>query len=473
MPRRPPPPSPLPPDLAAAIAAMSLDELRATAGQLFDLSAARAERRLTPERVSRRRRRARTPFSVTVRADLVDAQPSIWRRVELPSTLHLDELHRLLQVLFDWQDYHLHRFTQGRSPWDQNAELFLCPDDVEDGEEEGLPACDVRLDEVLAEPGDSLLYAYDYGDGWEVRLVVEQVGAPVEQVKLVTGRGTAPPEDSGGIFAWNDRPGQAPAFDAEQLSAGLEEWERDRLLPPDLMRLRQQVIATPAEAILDGLLRDADLSAGPTSVSELEASEMTRPYAWLLRRVGDGLALTAAGWLPPAVVTAVMEEAGLDSDWIGKNNREDQTWPVHSLRTSAQSLGLLRVSKGRLLRTKAGAALTDDALGLWRHIAERAGTPPRDPFGQAATPLLLLAVAAGAHEDTRLDQVLSTAGWRTGGDAAVDRWAPRRAASLVTAVLTAMGAYGERGHRRYGSAPRTPTSGAQALARVALLAARR
>lgn len=474
MPRRTPPTEPLPPDLAAAIAAMSLDELRATTGQLLDLAAARAERRLTPERVSRRRRRSRSPFSVTVRADLVDAKPPIWRRVELPSTLHLDELHLLLQVLFDWQDCHLHRFTQGQSPWDRDAELFLCPYDVEEGEEEGVPACDVRLDEVLAEPGDSLLYAYDYGDGWEVRLVVEQVGGPVEQVRCTGGRGTAPPEDSGGIYAWNDKPGESTAFDPGQLTDALAEWERERLLPPDLVTLRRQVLATPAEAILDGLLRDADLSAGATSISEVEAVEMTRAYAWLLRRVGDGVALTAAGWLPPAVVTAAMEEIGLDRDWIGKHNREDQTWPVHSLRTSAQSLGLLRVSKGRLLRTKAGAAFTDDALGLWRHIAERSGTPPRDPFGQAATSLLLLAVAAGADEDTRLDEVLSAAGWRTGGGAGVSQWAPARAAEQVTAVLAAVGAYGELGRglgRPFGA--RTPTTGARALARVALLAARR
>lgn len=472
MPRRPPPPSDLPPELAAAISAMDLDQLRATTGQLLDLAGAQALSRLRPERVSRRRRRARQPFSVTVRADLVDAAPPIWRRVELPSTLHLDELHLLLQALFDWEDCHLHRFTQGQSPWDREAELFLCPYDVDEGEEVGVPAGYVRLDEVLAEPGDRLLYAYDYGDGWEVRLVVEQVDGPIEQVRCTGGRGVAPPEDSGGIHAWNERPGAALAFDPEQLTEALADWERERLLPPDLATLRRQVIATPAESVLDALLRDADLAAGSTDVSELEAAEMTRAYRWLLARVGDGLPLTAAGWLPPAVVTGAMEELGLDADWIGKGNREDLTEPVRALRASAQSLGLLRVSKGRLLRTKVGAALTDAPVALWRHVALRVGQPPRDPFARAASSLLLLAVAAGRQRDARLDQVLTAAGWRTGSGADVSRWAPARAADHVAAVLDAAGAYGDLGTGSSRAAGASPSPGARALARVALLGSR-
>ena len=472
MPRRRPPSSSLPPEIAAAISGMDLDQLRAATGQLLDLAGAQARARLRPERVSRRRRRAREPFSVTVRADLVHAKPPIWRRVELPSTLHLDELHLLLQALFGWDDYHLHRFTQGASPWDRDAELFLCPFDVEEGEEEGVPAADVRLDEVLAEPGDSLHYAYDYGDGWEVRLVVEQRAGPIEQVRCTGGRGAPPPEDSGGIDAWNERSGSAPAFDLEQLVEALADWERHRLLPPDLATLQRQVVATPAEPVLDALLRDADLSAGVTDVGETEAAEMTRAYTWLLHRVGDGLTLTAAGWLPPAIVTAAMEELGLDRDWIGKNNREDMTEPVRRLRMSAQRLGLLRVSKGRLLRTRTGSALADDPTGLWRHLAQRVATPPREPFARAATQLLLLAVAAGRDRDAPLAQVLSAAGWRTGGRADVSRWAPEQAAELVTAVLDAVGAYGY-GSRVSRSAKASPTPGARALARLALLGSRR
>ena len=113
---------------------MDLDQLRATTGQLLDLAGAHARRRAVVEPARRRRKRARLPFSVTVRVDLVDAKPPVWRRLRLPSTLRLDELHGVLQAVFGWTDGHLHRFSLGDSAWDHDSERFLCPHDVEDGE---------------------------------------------------------------------------------------------------------------------------------------------------------------------------------------------------------------------------------------------------------------------------------------------------------------------------------------------------
>jgi hypothetical protein len=128
--------------------------------------------------------------------ELVGAEPEVWRRLELPSTLRLDELHGVLQAVFDWTDSHLHRFSLGEDAWGDEAEHFLCPYDVEDGEDDGVPARDVRLDEALVEAGDRLLYTYDYGDEWNHRLVVESVSVAHED--RATGRGaTFRPQRSG------------------------------------------------------------------------------------------------------------------------------------------------------------------------------------------------------------------------------------------------------------------------------------
>lgn len=222
--RTPRRPSPLPAEVRELIRAMDPERLRDLTTQLLDAAAARAATAPAPTRPSRRRPRQEQPSTLVVRIDLVHARPATWRRVELPSTLMLDELHDLLQLLFGWTDTHLHRFALGTSVWDRDAEAFLCPFDVEEGEEEGVPACEVRLDEVLAEVGNVLRYVYDYGDEWSLKLKVERiVPGAAERVRVVAGRRGAPPDDYGGIWAWNEGPGEA-AFDVAELDGLVAAW---------------------------------------------------------------------------------------------------------------------------------------------------------------------------------------------------------------------------------------------------------
>ena len=56
--------------------------------------------------------------------------------------------------------------------------------------------------------------------------------------------------------------------------------------------------------------------------------DLVEPYRWLLQRIGDGVTLTGAGYLPPAVVSETMQRLGWDAHWIGKGSREDMTRPV-------------------------------------------------------------------------------------------------------------------------------------------------
>lgn len=437
MPRRPPDqPSDLPPEVAEAIAAMDLDQLRQTTAQLFDLAGARAHKRIAPEPGRRRRRRAKEPFSVTVRVELVGAKPPVWRRLVLPSTLRLDQMHGVLQAVFDWTDSHLHRFVLDDEAWG-DGEKYLCPYDVEEGEDEGVPASDVRVDEVLAAAGDTLTYVYDYGDNWHHRLVVEEVGPTSDDVQLLAGRGAAPPEDSGGIWDWD---ADAAPFDLAEAQAALGVWSASRSMPPELHTLQQHLYGTPQEARLLELLGAAGLDQ-PTAVDDDVAESATARYRWLLHRIDTGVTLTAAGWLPPALVTEAMETLWPDDRWIGKGNREDLTEPVRRLRASAQRTGLLRVSRGKLLPTKLGTALRDDPHGMFRHLAERLAGKPRDAFARTATPLVLVAVAAGSSHDGPVAELMSAAGWVTRGGGAVSPYAPGRAASEAIEVLEVAGAW--------------------------------
>jgi Plasmid pRiA4b ORF-3-like protein len=96
-----------------------------------------------------------------VRADLSETRPPLWRRLELASDLYLDQVHAVLQAAFGWTDSHLHRFASGPGMYSRDAEQYLCPFDVEEGEP-GVPEGEVRLDEVLSKVGDRLYYAYDF-----------------------------------------------------------------------------------------------------------------------------------------------------------------------------------------------------------------------------------------------------------------------------------------------------------------------
>ncbi|WP_267617373.1 plasmid pRiA4b ORF-3 family protein [Gordonia bronchialis] len=124
----------------------------------------------------------------------------MWRRLEFRSDLTLDVVHRAIQASYAWLDCHLHRFSLGGGPFEFTSELFLCPFDVTEGEDEGSPADEVRLDETMHEPGDTLHYVYDYGDDWRLTLRLEEITALTDDaspVRCVDGERAAPPEDCG------------------------------------------------------------------------------------------------------------------------------------------------------------------------------------------------------------------------------------------------------------------------------------
>ena len=208
----------------------------------------------------------------------------------------------------------------------------------------------------------------------------------------------------------------------------------------------------------------ADLDA--PVVQEPDPDLVVAPYRWLLERVGDGVTLTKAGYLPPAMVTSAMTELGWADDWYGKHNREDATLPVLELRESAQRFGLVRKYRGQLVPTKVGRAVTDEPGRLWWHLASALPDARSEPQRHAGV-LYLITVAAGlAENDPMLAEGMTILGWTERGTyqplrplaafgAARDTWAVFRRLGLVA-----------RGRRLE---PVLPEPAAVRLARAALL----
>src|SRR5215470_3620155 len=44
---------------------------------------------------------------------LLDVDPAIWRRIEVPANYTLEGLHDVIQIVMGWADYHLHHFQFG------------------------------------------------------------------------------------------------------------------------------------------------------------------------------------------------------------------------------------------------------------------------------------------------------------------------------------------------------------------------
>ncbi len=158
--------------------------------------------REVPQLLRKRSKKA----AYVVRIDLDNARPPIWRRLRLASDLTLGQMHDLVQIAMGWTDSHLHHFVMGPDDRDLRRQYFLAPYDIEEGEQ-GIDEDDVRLDQVLAKPGQRLFYEYDFGDGWWHTIKLEKVepwvdGAP--DAVCVTGRRACPPEDIGGIYGFEE-----------------------------------------------------------------------------------------------------------------------------------------------------------------------------------------------------------------------------------------------------------------------------
>jgi hypothetical protein len=195
---------------------------------------------------------------------------------------------------------------------------------------------------------------------------------------------------------------------------------------------------------------------------------VVEPYRWLLTAVADGVTLTQAGYLPPALVERAMSELDWESQWPGKHNREDLTVPILELRESAQRFGLVRKHKGRLLTTAAGRKVADDPLALWWYLADRLPHARSEPQRHAGVAFLLLVAAGRARDDALLADALAICGWvdRATGDG-VGEIGAFSAARDTWALLHRLGVLPDK--KRWDDPEPIPTESARRLARAALI----
>lgn len=189
--------------------------------------------------VNKKSPKTKAPESIYVlRIDLAHLKPAIWRRLEVPAHITLAQLHRVIQMAFDWDDSHLHGFDIAGQRYGQPM-----PDpfgmDMDDLDERKY-----RLDQVAA-AGSRFTYTYDFGDDWVHLVKVEKILPPTSGVRYprcIAGKNAAPPEDCGGpwgyaemmqaladpthperdeLLEWFDENFDPREFDSDEVNSGL------------------------------------------------------------------------------------------------------------------------------------------------------------------------------------------------------------------------------------------------------------
>ncbi|MEO6080884.1 MAG: plasmid pRiA4b ORF-3 family protein [Steroidobacteraceae bacterium] len=141
------------------------------------------------------------PQPVTLRVELCDVEPLVWRRVVVSNQATLAALHNYLQWVMGWSDTHAHEFHVGdhivAADW-WIEEMSQSPDDNRYRDERR-----VSVAAVVTELGirGEFEYHYDMGDGWRHRIVIESPPGESSDLPLprcVAGENACPPDDVGG-----------------------------------------------------------------------------------------------------------------------------------------------------------------------------------------------------------------------------------------------------------------------------------
>jgi hypothetical protein len=128
-----------------------------------------------------------------LRIELEGVRPPVWRVVHVPESIPLDRLHQVFQIAMGWEDCHLHEFIIGKA-------RYRTPDPDFDEPGRVIPEKGVSLAKALGS-GKRFQYTYDFRDGWEHTLTVEERGVASDlpaQARCLAGENACPPEDVGG-----------------------------------------------------------------------------------------------------------------------------------------------------------------------------------------------------------------------------------------------------------------------------------
>jgi len=129
------------------------------------------------------------------------AKPPIWRRILVKSNITFNDLHNIIQKIFNWENYHLFQFDGYNSYTDEETVKY---DDYSDNLYD---ASKHKISQELQYEKDKIKYIYDFGDDWNHEILLEKI-LPVDTKKnypiCTAGKRNGPIEDCGGMWGYSE-----------------------------------------------------------------------------------------------------------------------------------------------------------------------------------------------------------------------------------------------------------------------------
>jgi hypothetical protein len=128
---------------------------------------------------------------------LAEINPVIWRRLFVPGAVRMAKLSEMILAAMGWTNSHLHAFRVGEKRYG------MCFDDYpeEEVDEKGVTVLQALREERR------FVYDYDFGDGWEHDVVIEELSWSYFGLKFavcIDGQNACPPEDVGGPGGYSE-----------------------------------------------------------------------------------------------------------------------------------------------------------------------------------------------------------------------------------------------------------------------------
>ncbi len=136
-----------------------------------------------------------------LRIELDEVTPTVWRRLLVPGGIRLAKLHMIFQAAMGWTNSHLHAFTIDGDRYGMHFD-----DDFLDEDVDLLHEKTITVIRALGERS-RIAYEYDFGDGWDHTILVEDrhtLPYGLKHAVCLDGANACPPEDCGGAGGYEE-----------------------------------------------------------------------------------------------------------------------------------------------------------------------------------------------------------------------------------------------------------------------------